>query len=297
MAVKSIYNLIPDIYDLVQHKKGWFDEACSDALRTNLASRLTEHFNKERYNTGSGTLRLSGMGPKCPKALWYSVHHPDLAEPLPPWAEVKFAYGHVLEGLVITFAKAAGHEVVGEQDELVLDGITGHRDCIIDGCIVDVKSASSIAFGKFKSGAIEQNDSFGYLDQLDGYVVASRGDARLRVQDRGYLLAVDKTLGHMTLHEHQVTYERERTLRDRISYYKTIVGRNTPPSCECGTKAEGASGNIKLDTVASYSPFKHCCFPNLRTFIYQSGPVYLTKVVRKPDVKEVDKHGKTVYTY
>jgi hypothetical protein len=241
------------------------------------------------------------MGPRCPKALWYSIHHPELAEPLPPWAEVKFAYGTILEYLVISLAKSAGHEVVGEQDELVLDGIVGHRDCIIDGCIVDVKSASSPNFLKFKSGSIEQNDGFGYLDQLDGYVVASRGDPRLRVSDRGYLLAVDKTLGHMTLHEHEVTDEREATLRDRISYYKTIVGREHPPSCECGTYAEGASGNIKLDTVASYSPFKFCCFPGLRVFIpggysgKSKAPIYLTKVVRKPDMKEVDKFGRMVY--
>src|SRR6266849_6159935 len=39
-------------------------------------------------------------------------------------------------------AKAAGHEVLGEQDELTLDGVVGHRDCVIDGCIVDVKTTS-----------------------------------------------------------------------------------------------------------------------------------------------------------
>jgi len=44
------------------------------------------------------------------------------------------------------------------------------------------------------------------------------------------------------------------------------------------------AGILGLTTRASYSMYKHCCFPKLRTFLYADGPVYLTKVVRKPDV-------------
>jgi len=42
--------------------------------------------------------------------------------------------------------------------------ILGHRDCVIDGCVVDVKSTSSIGFKKFRDGSIKHSDSFGYLD-------------------------------------------------------------------------------------------------------------------------------------
>ena len=213
-------------------------------------------------------------------------------EPLPPWARIKYTYGHILEALVIAMAKAAGHEVTGEQDEVFVDGIRGHRDCVIDGCIVDVKSAASRSFLKFKDGSIASEDTFGYLDQLDGYAVGSVDDPLVRVKDRAYLLAIDKQLGHMVLYEHKI---RPENIRARIRAYKAIVERNTPPPCECGEVADGGSGNIKLDAKASYNNFKYCCKPHLRTFLYARGPVYLTKVVRVPDVPEVDRNGKIVY--
>jgi hypothetical protein len=136
------------------------------------------------------------------------------------------------------------------------------------------------------------NDPFGYLEQLDAYLLGSVGDDLVTVKDRAYLLAIDKQLGHMCLYEHQL---RAQHIRSRISAYKDIVSLDTPPVCECGTVPDGKSGNIRLDTKASYNIYKHTCFPNLRTFLYASGPVYLTKVVRKPDVPEVDKFGQLVY--
>jgi len=239
------------------------------------------------------------MGSQCPRALWYSIHHPELAEKMQPWTEFKFMFGHVIEQLAIELAKAAGHEVTGEQDELELDGVLGHRDCIIDGCTVDVKSAASKSFLKFKNKTLHLDDMFGYLDQLDGYVVASAQDPLVRVKDKGYLLAVDKQLGHMCLYEHTV---RPEPITARIRYYKSIVGLPSPPSCECQTVEDGSSGNIKLDTKASYSSYKYCCFPDLRTFLYANGPVYLTNVSRLPYdvrtkqyIREVDKNGQTVY--
>lgn len=246
------------------------------------------HFGYQARNT----LRLSQMGPRCPKALWHSIHTPDEAEALPPGATLKYAYGHIIEALAITLAKAAGHTVTGEQDAVEVDGIVGHRDCIIDGCIVDVKSASSISFKKFQDKSIGTSDTFGYLDQLDGYMVGSLSDPLVQVKDKAYLLAIDKTLGHMTLFEHTL---REEHIRGRIREYKHIVAQATPPTCNCGTVPEGKSGNIRLDTKASYNSFKHVCFPKLRTFVYASGPIYLTEVKRIPDVPEIDSLGKRVY--
>lgn len=239
-----------------------------------------------------GTLRLSQLGPWCPRALWYSINKPEEAETMPPYAEIKFNFGHLVEAMAIQYAKASGHSVTGEQDELSADGIRGHRDCVIDGCLVDVKSCSSRHLQKFKSRTIVDDDPFGYLDQLDGYLVGSASDPLVTVKDRAYIWAVDKTLGHMVLYEHKL---REAKIRSRIEAYKQIVGLPTPPACECGTVDFGKSGNIKLDTRASYSSFKYACFPYLRTFVYSDGPVYLTKVVRKPDVLEVDRYGKVVY--
>jgi hypothetical protein len=287
--MKSIHTLIPDIYAMVGKEEGWFNEPIAQGFSRELGLKLIQNL-KPKDTVPS--LRLSQMGPRCPRALWASIHSPGSSEVLPPWVRIKFSYGHILEALVIAMAKGAGHDVVGEQDELVVDGIVGHRDCVIDGCIVDVKSASSYSFQKFKDGSIGENDTFGYLDQLDGYLVGSLNDPLVTVKDRGYLLAIDKTLGHMCLYEHRLN---EKRIRDRIREYKGIVGLSTPPACTCCSVPDGKSGNLKLDVAASYSMYKHFCNPGLRTFLYTDGPRYLTRVVRKPDVVEIDKHGKVVY--
>jgi hypothetical protein len=266
----NISTLIEDVYSYIQ-KNGIPD--------------VDIHIPKDTQS--APTLRLSQMGPRCPRALWYSIHHPELSDPLPPPVKIKYAYGHAIEALAISLAKSSGHEVVGEQDVLEVDGIKGHRDCVIDGCVVDVKSTTTLGFQKFKDGSIKENDPFGYLDQIDGYLVGSLQDPLVTVKDRGYLWAIDKQLGHMVLYEHTC---REASIRERIKRSKEIVSLNQPPPCECGTVADGKSGNIKLDVKASYSPYKFCCKPHLRTFLYASGPVYLTHVARLPDVPEITKH-------
>ena len=288
----SINTLIPDIYKLVGGED--VSSLVTPDLGTNIASAVQQSLGKHERRG----LRLSGLGPKCPKHLWHSVNTPELEEPIPPYARIKFTYGHIIEHLVTGLAAAAGHRVEGQQDELVVDGIVGHRDCVIDGAIVDVKSASSLSFKKFKDKTIAENDDFGYLDQLDAYLVGSLHDPLVTVKDRAYLLAVDKTLGHMALYEHRL---REKHIRLRIQQYKEIVSRDRPPSCQCATEPDGESGNIILGTTASYSGYKHLCFPGLRTFIGSGGKVrHFSKVVKIPKykgfpLKEVDKHGNVVY--
>ena len=286
----EIKTLIPDIYLLLNRKDGWFDDRLATTLSQDITDRLRTHFGQEQRT--APTLRLSQMGPRCPRALWYSIHRPETAEMLPAWATIKYAYGHVIEALVVALAKAAGHEVCGEQDEVWVDGIRGHRDCIIDGNIVDVKSTTTMGFSKFRDGSIKNSDNFGYLDQLDGYLVGSANDELVRNKDSAFLLAVDKQLGHMCLYEHQ---GREDSIRHRVAETKGIIALDTPPLCTCRTQPDGKSGNIRLDTKASYSAYKFSCFPQLRTFLYSDGPRYLTKVERKPDVPEIDKNGKVIY--
>src|SRR5258708_30249455 len=205
---------------------------------------------------------------------------------------MRCADGERLEARVVARGRATGHEVTGEQDAVSVDGIIGHRGCVIDGNIVDVKSASSRAFQKFKDGSIASEDSFGYLDQLDGYVVGSLGDPLVRNKTTAYLLAIDKQLGHMCLYEHTA---RQESIRKRIRDYRDVIALDRAPQCTCEEIPDGKSGNYRLGITASYNSFKYQCRPQLRTFLYSDGPRYLTKVVRKPDVTEVDKHGRVVY--
>lgn len=290
--MKSIHQLVPDIYSLVESKdEDSFTQAFADELSFNISRRLIEKFRKEEKRN---TLRLSKLGTNCPCALWYSVRHPEMAQAVPPWAEIKFSYGHILEALAISLAKAAGHSVTGEQDELYVDDIKGHRDCVIDGCIVDVKSASTLSFKKFKTGTLKYNDSFGYLEQLDGYLAGSLDDPLVTMKDKAYILAIDKQLGHMCIYEHEF---REEHIRQRIREYKRIVEGSVPPKCTCETRDSGGSGNVELGVTASYSSYKWQCFPQLRCFLYAEGPKYLTKVVRRPadHIVEIDKLGNIVY--
>lgn len=269
--MKSIYQLIPDIKAfLLSHAE--------------LEIPITVRYGERKEPP---SLRLSKMGEMCPRHLWYSIHHPELAEPLPAEAIFKFSYGHTLEAQALALAKAAGHEVTGEQDELYVDGIKGHRDCVLDGYVVDVKSCSSRMFEKFEKKTIANDDPFGYLAQLDGYMVGSVDDDLVRYKDRGFILAIDKTLGKMCLYEHK---RREPFIRDRIRRYKDIVIQASPPACSCGLVPDGKAGNIRLDTKASYSPYKYCCFPNLRAFLYSDGPRFLTHVARVPDVPELTRY-------
>jgi hypothetical protein len=290
--IKNIHTLLGDIRDVVEREE-WLTEANVEGLTEQLRRGLVP---ESRQENSRAFLRLSQMGEKCPCQLWHEIHSPGLREKFPASALVKFAYGHVVEAMTISMIRAAGHEVTGEQDELVLDGVKGHRDCVVDGCVVDIKSTNSLSFQKIKSGNISEDPFLAsYLAQLDGYVVASLDDPLVRVKDRGYILAVDKVLGHLTLYEHRV---RPEFIRERIANYKEVCGLPVAPSCTCRTVPDGESGNIKLDLKASYNPYKHVCFPSLRTFLYEGGPRFLTKVVRRPKrrdgslIPEVDKQGK-----
>lgn len=181
-------------------------------------------------------------------------------------------------------AKVAGHKVEGEQDELDVYGVKGHRDAIIDGCLVDVKSTSSFSFYKFASGLTARDDGFGYLGQLDSYLEGSAADPRLQDKDHGYFLAIDKQLGKLVLDKHAKSTTNWKL---RISELQRKVISSQPPPRAFASVPDGASGNQKLDTVCSYCVHKHTCWPGLRTFLYSSGPKFLTRTVKVPDVPEI----------
>jgi hypothetical protein len=292
----NIKTLIKDIYDVVgRSEDNWFSQALAEDFSRELGLKIME---KSGPRNEVPTLRLSQMGKKCPRSLWCSIHTPELAQPLNPWTKIQFSFGDIYESLVISMAKAAGHEVTGEQDALYVDGVRGHRDCVIDGNVVDVKSCSPLSFEKIKSGSIRNDDAFGYLDQLDGYVYGSRDDDLVRNKDSGFLLAINKVNGMLALYEH---IARKESIRERVRDYRHVVSLSEPPECTCETIPDGKSGNIRLGVTASYNAFKFGCHPQLRTFLYAEGPRYLTKVVRRPTrqdgslIPEVDKHGKLVY--
>lgn len=280
--MKTIDTLVADLeHTLLNGSQDLTDELC-DKYGTQFSQLLKSRLGPRTPR--EGTLRMSNVGKPCERQLYYSVNNQGEGETLPPSAHMKFLFGDCIELLLLFLTEASGHSVEGTQDEQEIEGIKGHRDAVIDGTVVDVKSASSYSFRKFSEGTLSENDSFGYVDQLQSYLYAGQTDDKVTDKDRGAFLVVDKTLGHICLDVH----ERKHVPYDKIyAHKKAMVASSVPPERGFSPVPEGKSGNEKLGINCSYCDFKKKCYPDLRTFIYSSGPTFLTKVERLPNVTEI----------
>lgn len=244
-----------------------------------IADRLREtKSGKER----PFTLRMSNIG-KGARQLWYDKKY-GKEEELPAHTLVKFMFGDIIEQLVLLLAKLAGHTVTALQDEVSLHGIKGHIDADIDGVTVDVKSASTHAFKKFADGTLADNDPFGYIEQISGYSKARNTN--------GAFLAVDKQNGHIAYLEFPKEELEVLAVEDRIDYLKVALESDEPPERCYKDEEFGASGNRVLNVNCSYCAHKFRCWASanggvgLRTFMYASGPKFLTNVAVEPKVYE-----------
>lgn len=280
---KSISTLVEDIYSVIDNKGGW-DEAVSsyfsEELKLTVDSRLSDDQEGPR-----GTLRMSNLGAPCKRKLWYEVNRTGEGEALRPPTKLKFLYGDILEALLISLAKAAGHDVRGEQDELNIGGIKGHRDCVIDGITIDIKSASGYGFKKFQDNGLRSDDPFGYLPQLSSYVYAGHLQDETIHPTSGGFLAVNKENGEICLDLYDLT-DLIGNKEEEVEKLKAMVSDEIPPNRSFAPVPDGGSGNMKLGVNCSYCSFKKLCWPEMRTFIYANGPRFLVNVERLPNVPE-----------
>lgn len=279
----GIETLVSDIESLLKNGTTEVPEeavqAFADSLAVTIASRL------KPSPTGPRGLRMSNVGQPCLRKLYYDVNHEDGKEELSASTRMKFLYGDLIEELILFLAEVAGHKVEGRQDTLELEGIPGHRDAVIDGEIVDVKSASPFSFKKFKEGRLSEDDAFGYSDQLQSYLEAGQDDPLVTEKGRGHFLVLDKVGGHICLDTHK---KQDFPIRNVLRYRKKVVESDELPARTFDPVPEGKSGNEKLPLVCSYCDWKKKCHPGLRTFLYAGGkPVFLTKVVKEPKVPEL----------
>lgn len=185
---------------------------------------------------------------------------------------------------MLFLAELAGHEVKGRQDEQEISGIKGHRDAIIDGTLVDVKSASSYSFTKFKDGKLSEDDGFGYIPQLMSYLEAGQDDDEITDKTQAAFFVVDKTHGFMALDFHR----REEGVYGKKFFESKKEMLNGPEPEQCYEEKDfGKSGNKVVHRLCTYCGFKKHCFPEMRVFNYANGPVYLSKVVNEPAVEEL----------
>jgi hypothetical protein len=288
LIMKSTYNLVSDIYKLVESKEvaeGVDIEACIDQFGEAVKVLMRQEFTQKRDD--SRKLRMSNIG-REDRFLWNVYNDVDKGEDIQPHTYVKFLYGHIIEELLLFLTRAAGHEVTDEQKKCEVNGIKGSMDCRIDGVVTDVKSTSTFGFKKFKEGTLAYDDPFGYVAQIKGYA-HSEGETKF-----GWL-AMDKQNGHLTY----LLYDTEDTqapihdlisydIRDRIEHIKKMVEQEEPPEVCYEPIADGKSGNQKLAVGCSYCSYKKECWPSVRGFAYSSGPRYLVEVHNEPKVQEIE---------
>lgn len=283
--MKTPTTLISDIYRTLEKKDAspeavdraveQFGEDCKEFMRDALQS-------PEQKNG----LRLSNVG-KNDRELWHILngsHKESIKGP----TYIKFLYGHLVEAMMLALVEASGHSVTDRQKKCDVAGVKGHMDGRIDGIVMDVKSCSSYGFKKFKEGTLPFDDPFGYVGQLKAYA-HSEGERRF-----GWL-AMDKQNGTLCWLEYDLDALKTEELKERLDYdivervehVKKLEGGDLPPVCH-ELVADGKSGNLKLPTGCSYCPFKRECYPNLRTFLYGSGPRYLVNVENEPRVLELE---------
>ena len=150
--MKNIKTLVEDIYSLFDLSALDMPEEEVDKYIEEFGDMVKLHTKKFLYAEESvdKKLRLSQIG-KPDRQLWFDINSDKVRANLTSSTRIKFLYGYILEEFLLMCAAIAGHDVKDQQKEVSVGGVVGHQDCIIDGVLVDVKSASSSAFKKFKS--------------------------------------------------------------------------------------------------------------------------------------------------
>lgn len=291
--MKTIDTLIQDVEELLKNGlPGGYEDA---GLGERLAAVL-ERGLEPRDGERATRLWFSNVGSPCVRQLWYKINTPDKARPFNGSTKFKFLYGDYIEEVFLELARLAGHVVEYQQERVEWNGVSGRIDAIIDGYPVDVKSTSSRSFVKFKSGLNAKNDSFGYLGQLKGYVLALREKGLIAPDwNKAAFVVINKETGRMFLDVHEFSDKDLSDFTENTDDVKLTVQhphvpyRGFKPEPD-GYKNKGRfipNGNGVLGVNCVYCPFRDECWPGLRVFMYSYGPKYYTHIVKEPRVEEV----------
>lgn len=276
----SIDTLVQDVYTLLESGGGGIASASDfgDRLATLIKNKIND-------NQG-GRLRPSNLGERCIRKLWYEINTPEAVVPFDGVTLMKFMIGNTWEEVLLFLAKEAGHSVSHEQHTVELYGVKGSIDCVIDGCLVDVKSASPFAFDKYVSGLSLNDDPFGYIYQANFYLTAMRGSPAVTNKDNAFLFVGDKEKGRLALVKvPRINPDWEKVINDKAE----TLRRPTVPERAYEEVPFGKSGNMAVPNVCNnWCRSVDTCWPNARKFAYSSGIQRLTKVVRTPDVTEIN---------
>lgn len=257
---------------------------------SDVGAALLKHCVSEKKGYTKGKLYAGDIGKPCDREAWFKYNNYQ-REAVSGSSKMKFAYGDVIESMVLSLAELAGHKVEHRQKRVEIKlgetgwTLSGRIDAVIDGALVDVKSVTTQSLMKFKEGL--KSDPFGYKMQLGTY------SALLPEYDQKGFLTVDKGLGTVNYWDHSTTAPTPKEVIDRaISLIKIVEAADAPVQPSWSTVPDGA--NTKLCVTCSYCAFKHECWKNankgagLRTFLYSGNrPVHLVNINNMPRVQEV----------
>lgn len=283
----KLSTLVPDIYsmlDKLNHEEG-ITESLEPFLDDFVASvkETVLQWSVPQVRPKGKNLRMSSVGRKD-RQLWYDNNIESTSIEV-PYTQLKFLYGHLIEEVLLLFCRAAGHTVTDEQREVVVEGVKGHMDAVIDGEVVDVKSAAPYSFtNKFKLEKLPEDDPFGYLAQLAGYEEDNG-------TEKGGFLVADKVSGELVLYRPDDIDKPE--IVSRIKYLKGMIDIDTPPAMCYLDTPEGKKGNMVINKNCVYCKHKEICKADtnngkgLRKFKYSNGVKYFTVVESLPKVEEI----------
>jgi hypothetical protein len=283
--MKQIETLVEDIYNLFTLDPIDMEEEEVDKHIDNFGEMLKVHIKDFLYEKPKDrtNLRLSAIG-KPDRQLWYDLNKPLENVQLQPSTRIKFLYGYILEELLLLCTSIAGHKVTDQQKELEISGVRGHQDSMVDGVLVDCKSASGPGFDKFRYHRLSEDDPFGYIAQISAYAHANG-------VNRAAFLVINKSTGEICLtpvHEMEMINAQKR-----VDYLKGMVADSSIPDRCYADVPDGKSGNYKLAVGCIYCGHKRECWGQsnqghgLRVFQYAKGKRFLTRIGKEPDVEEI----------
>jgi len=283
--MSKLNSVVPDIYNLLEKLSGGEPLPITDQVLDDVTGKIRDVLKSwahPKKRDSNFTVRMSNVG-KPSRQLWFESKDNNRNLSIDGPTQIKFLYGHLLEEIVLMLVRAAGYNVTDEQKEVVIEGVTGHMDCKIEGEVIDIKSASKFAFNKFKNNRLVEDDPFGYLGQLSGYEEAEG-------TNNGGFLVINKESGELCLHTPDL--EDKVDVKSKINSLLPALSLDTPPERCYDPIPDGKKGNMKLPKGCSWCKYKYKCHQDandgqgLRTFKYSNGLTYFTSISSEPKVEE-----------
>lgn len=278
--IKTIDTLIYDIGEVVKGNGGW-DASVTQFFSSGLSQLAEERLSKPQEPRDY--IGLSQVGNPCKRELWYTVNDPEGNRDHSPQTLGNFFYGDMIELFVISLVKASGHRIDGLQQKLDVFGIPGTGDCIIDGMVVDVKSASEWNFPKFKLHKLKEEDPYGYISQLSSYLYGYKDDPRVSTKTKAAFLAINKNKFEIVLDVYDLTEELAGKEQEILRLKKTLAAHEPPDRLP--DVPDGKSGNRALSDKCSWCSRRGKCWPDAKAYQYSNKVKWLTKVVKEPRVE------------